>query len=49
MVCGGKVILDFNQAERRLTTKRVSFLILGIFMYTAAAFGVVKLIRKEVY
>ncbi len=49
MVCGGKVILDFNQAERRLTTKRVSFLILGIFMYTSAAFGVVKLLRKEVY
>lgn len=49
MVCGGKVILDFNQAKRRLTTKRVSFLILGIFMYTSAAFGVVKLLNKGTY
>lgn len=49
MVCGGKVILDFNQAERRLTTKRVSFLILGIFMYMSAAFGVEKLLNKETY
>ena len=49
MVCGGKVILDFNQAERRLTTKRVSFLILGIFMYAEAVFGVVKLLNKGTY
>lgn len=49
MVCSGKVILDFNQAERRLTTKRVSFLILGIFMYMSAAFGVEKLLNKETY
>lgn len=49
MVCGGKVILDFNQAERRLTTKRVYFLILGIFMYAEAVFGVVKLLNKGTY
>lgn len=49
MVCGGKVILDFDQSARQLTTKRVSFLILGIFMYTAAVFGVTKFLRKEVY
>lgn len=49
MVCSGKVILDFNQAERRLTTKRVSFLILGIFMYAEAVFGVVKLLNKGNY
>lgn len=49
MMCSGEVILDFNQAAQRLTTKRVSFLILGIFMYMSAAFGVEKLLNKETY
>ena len=49
MVCGGKVILDFNQAERRLTTKRVSLLILATFMYADAVFGLVTLLHKGTY
>ena len=47
MICGGKVIVQFETASSRLAFDRQAFTILGVFMYLCAAFGVIMLIREK--
>ncbi len=47
MICGGKVIVQFETASSRLAFDRQAFTVLGVFMYLCAAFGVIMLIREK--
>ncbi len=47
LLCNGKAILQFEDASQRLSRNRQGFTALGIFMYAAAVFGVVILIKER--
>ncbi|HAS37662.1 MAG TPA: hypothetical protein DCS04_03480 [Ruminococcaceae bacterium] len=47
LLCNEKVILQFEDASQRLSRDRQGFTALGIFMYAAAVFGVVILIKER--
>lgn len=49
MVDDGEIILAFDVAMGKLSSKVTGFTILGIFVYFGAAHGAIKLIRKEVF
>lgn len=47
LLCNGKVILQFEDASKRLSRDRQGFTALGIFMYAGVVYGVVILIRER--
>ena len=48
MLHNGEVIIEFDDAMHKLSTEAALFTILGVFAYLCAAFGVIKIIRKEI-
>lgn len=44
----GRTILGFEQASEKLSAEVSGFTVLGILMYLFAAYGAIKLIRKEI-
>lgn len=49
MVHNEEVIIGFDEAVGKLSREVLGFALLGIFLYLGAAFGIIKLIRKEIY
>lgn len=45
----GKIILAFDDAVKKLSWEVSAFTFLGAFLYLTAAFGAIKIIRKEVF
>ncbi len=49
MAHGEEVIIGFDETVDKLSGEVLGFTALGIVLYLGAAFGIIKLIRKEIY
>lgn len=48
LIDNGNVIIDYDEALKKLSSETRSFMIFGLILYSWAAMGILKIIRKEV-